>query len=60
MKNQEKVSITVVLTGESAERFKIAVEKSGRTNRSEARLRMKDHLEQFTEISSIGSRVERK
>ncbi|MEZ9034107.1 TraY domain-containing protein [Vibrio sp. 10N.222.54.A1] len=54
------LSVTVVLTGVSVERFLNSVKKSGRSNRSEAKLRMEDHLEQFTEISSVGSRVTRK
>ncbi|MFA0249494.1 TraY domain-containing protein [Vibrio sp. 10N.261.45.A4] len=56
----EILSVTVVLTGESVGRFLEAVNKSGRSNRSEAKLRIEDHLEQFTEISSVGSRVKRK
>ncbi|MEZ8822651.1 MULTISPECIES: TraY domain-containing protein [unclassified Vibrio] len=62
MSKQEigKLSVTVVLTGASVKRFLNSVEKSGRSNRSEAKLRMEDHLEQFTEISSVGSRVTRK
>ena len=55
----ELLSVTVVLKGKSAERFLESVSKSGRSNRSEARLRIEDHLEEFTEISSVGSRVER-
>lgn len=54
------LSVTVVLTGVSVEGFLNSVKKSGRSNRSEAKLRMEDHLEQFTEISSVGSRVTRK
>ncbi|MDH5929077.1 TraY domain-containing protein [Vibrio lentus] len=55
----EAISVTVVLTGVSAKRFLKSVDKSGRSNRSEAKLRMEDHLEQFAEISSVGSRLKR-
>lgn len=57
---ETEVKVTVVLTGSHAKRFTQAVLKSGRSNRSEARIRIQDHLEQYEEIASLGSRVKRK
>jgi len=55
-----EVKITLVLTGHFAKKFIDSIEKSGRSNRQEARLRMEDHLNDYSGIASIGSRVERK
>ena len=55
-----EVKITLVLTGHFAEKFIASIEKSGRSNRQEAKLRMEDHLNDYSGIASIGSRVERK
>ena len=55
----DKVSVTVVLEGDSAKKFLAAVKKSERTNRGEAKLRIEDHLTHWSDIASIGSRVKR-
>ena len=54
------LSVTVVLTGKRAELFLESVNKSGRSNRSEAKLRIEDHIAEYAEISSVGTRVKRK
>lgn len=55
-----EVKITLVLTGHFAKKFTDSIKKSGRSNRQEAKIRMEDHLNDYSGIASIGSRVERK
>ncbi|WP_099609489.1 TraY domain-containing protein [Vibrio coralliilyticus] len=53
----EELTVSVVLTGEYIELFKNSAFASGRTNRREATIRLKDSLEQYSAIASIGNRI---
>lgn len=53
----EEFTVSVVLTGEHTKLFKDSAFASGRTYRGEATIRLKDSLEQYSAIASIGNRI---
>ncbi len=56
----ETINVTVTLQGEEALAFKSSAEKSGRSYRSEARIRMIDHVKRYSSLTCVGDCVARK
>ncbi|WP_327196422.1 TraY domain-containing protein [Vibrio sp. ER1A] len=55
----KQVSVVVVLKGVHAKRLEDSCDESDRSLRREARLRLEDHLNSYSNIASIGNNVKR-
>lgn len=55
----EIVKVQVTLEGESARLFQKSVNKSGRSNRGEAKIRLEHSLEKFSSLASVEHAVAR-
>ncbi|MDC5711171.1 TraY domain-containing protein [Vibrio europaeus] len=56
----EKLEVLVVLEGEYVQKFQKSAVASERSNRKEAAIRIKDHLDRFSSITTLGQCTERK